>query len=55
MNFKDFETIFSNPVIYTAFINCKAAYTRRHDSEADKVAYNRTKRELKLMIQGAKV
>lgn len=52
--YKDFETMFSNPHIWEKLETIKTLYSKRHDSDADKMAYNRDKKELKIMIERAK-
>lgn len=52
--YKDFETIYSNIHIFEKFLAVGVLWANRRNSAADKMAYDRGKRELKLMIEGAK-
>ena len=52
--YKDFETIYGNIEIFEKFQAVGILWANRRNSVADKMAYDRGKRELKLMIEGAK-
>lgn len=52
--YKDFETIYSNIHIYEKFLEVGVLWAHRRNSEADKVAYHRERKELKHMIESAK-
>ena len=52
--YKDFEIIYSNIHIYEKFLEVGVLWAHRRNSEADKVAYHRGRKELKHMIESAK-
>lgn len=52
--YKDFEVLFSNPVIMEQFNKAKSLYHSKFDNEAANIQYKQARKELKCMVDMAK-